>query len=559
MSERKKEYQVLARKYRPYELEGLIGQNVLVQTLTNAIENDRIPHAFIMTGIRGVGKTSTARIIARSLVCVGKDGKNTKPTTKPCGVCNQCMAIANDSHVDILEMDAASRTGVNDIREIIENVHYAPVMARYKIYIIDEVHMLSKSAFNALLKTLEEPPEHTKFIFATTEIRKIPVTVLSRCMRFDLARVPVELLNEHLSAIAKKEKVKIKDDALTLISNSAEGSVRDALSLLDQAIGISNKGDAIDVGLVSSMLGVADSAAMYDLFSDIVEGKPKEAIEQIRAMYMAGADPVTILQDLLEMSHFITQLKVIPEMASAPHLAETDVKRGKDMAAKLSIPYLSRMWQMLLKGVQEAQYAPNSLVAAEMILVRLTYVSDAPTPGDLIKKIQSEGVASTASSPTQNTASSADNTVQASADGFIRNPINFSEMVELFKVKGEKLKCSYLRNISVIDFDAAHHKVEFSSAEGVPTNFAGEVGEMLTRWTGERWVFVVSNAQGQKSLRQQEEEELASRKKISRNDPTILAILESFPGAKIIEMTEVKKPDMKGEAEIIDLKIGAKE
>jgi DNA polymerase-3 subunit gamma/tau len=565
------EYQVLARKYRPKELSGLIGQDVLVQTLTNAIENDRIPHAFIMTGIRGVGKTSTARIIARSLVCVGKDGKQNKPTTTPCGECEQCKAVAEDRHVDILEMDAASRTGVGDIREIIDSVNYSPVMGRYKIYIIDEVHMLSKSAFNALLKTLEEPPEHTKFIFATTEIRKIPVTVLSRCMRFDLARVSVELLNGHLKNIAQLEGATIADDALTLISHAAEGSVRDALSLLDQAIGISARDEKIGRELVSRMLGVADSGAMYDLFGDIVAGKPKEAIECLRRMYMNGADPVTVLHDLLDMSHFITQLKVIPEMANASHLAETDKARGTELASALSVAYLSRMWQMLLKGVGEVQTAPNSLVAAEMILVRLTYVSDVPPPNDLIKKIEKgEGGSLATSAPMANAAHASPSpalsgmaeavspapveyqkTVEP-ADGFIRNPLTFNELVELFKSKGEGLRYGYLLDLQLVKFDAANGQIEFNPMPSMPASFAGEMGEMLTRWTGERWVFIVSNGEGQKSLRKIREEEMEAREESSKNDAAVKVVMDAFPDARIVKMVPLKKQSDKS-ADVVTL------
>jgi DNA polymerase-3 subunit gamma/tau len=388
--EEAKQYQVLARKYRPKTLSTLIGQDVLVRTISNAIEMNKIPHAFVLTGIRGVGKTSTARIIARSLLCIGADGKNTQPTKEPCGVCDNCKSIAEDRHVDVTEVDAASRTGVGDIREIIDQVVYAPVQGRYKIFIIDEVHMLSKNAFNALLKTLEEPPAHVKFIFATTEIRKIPVTILSRCMRFDLPRVAADVLVKHFGYVAENEGAKITTEALTLIAKASEGSVRDGLSLLDQAISISNH-DEISLEKVRNMLGLADRERVYDLFENIIEGQAEGAIKIIRELYNLGVEPVIALQDLLEVVHFVTQTKISEEFLESSFLTESEKKLGKKFADKLEISYLSRLWQMLSKAISEARYVANSLIAAEMILIRICYGAGLPTPEQILNKLDFSG------------------------------------------------------------------------------------------------------------------------------------------------------------------------
>ncbi|MDH3476442.1 MAG: DNA polymerase III subunit gamma/tau, partial [Rhodospirillales bacterium] len=381
-------YRVLARKYRPTSFADLIGQDALVRTLSNAIAGGRLAHAFILTGVRGVGKTTTARIIARTLNCVGPDGTG-GPTVTPCGVCEHCRAIAEDRHVDVIEMDAASRTGIDDIRELIEGVRYRPVSARHKVYIIDEVHMLSRQAFNGLLKTLEEPPEHVIFVFATTEIRKVPVTVLSRCQRFDLRRVPQAELLRHFAGIAEKEGVAASEAALALIARAADGSVRDGLSLLDQAMALSASGAAgeavrIEEDAVKEMLGLADRARVFDLFEAIAGGRAPEALGILDEMYRAGADPAVVLQDLLELTHFLTRSKLVPEEADAQGLPETERVRGRTLASQLSLPVLARFWQMLLKGLGETRGAPAPLQAAEMVLIRLTYASELPTPGDLV-------------------------------------------------------------------------------------------------------------------------------------------------------------------------------
>ncbi|RWR44477.1 DNA polymerase III subunit gamma/tau, partial [Sinirhodobacter ferrireducens] len=379
-------YQVLARKYRPATFADLIGQEAMVRTLKNAFASDRIAHAFIMTGVRGVGKTTTARIIAKGLNCIGADGSG-GPTTEPCGVCEHCRAIAEGRHVDVMEMDAASRTGVGDIREIIESVHYRAASARYKVYIIDEVHMLSTSAFNALLKTLEEPPAHVKFIFATTEIRKVPVTVLSRCQRFDLKRIEPEVMMAHLAGVAAKENAEIAGDALALITRAAEGSVRDAMSLLDQAI--AHGAGETTAEQVRAMLGLADRARVLDLFDMVLKGDAAGALTELAEQYADGADPMAVLRDLAEITHWVSVIKITPEAAEDPTVPPEERTRGQAMAAAIPMRVLSRLWQMLLKAIEEVSAAPNAMMAAEMALIRMTHVADLPDPETLMRKIQS--------------------------------------------------------------------------------------------------------------------------------------------------------------------------
>lgn len=394
-------YRVLARKYRPSNFDDLIGHEAMVRTLSNALDSGRLAHAFVLTGTRGIGKTTTARIIARGLNCTGPDGKG-GPTVHPCGVCPNCKSIAEDRHQDVLEMDAASRTGVDDIRELIDGVRYLPINARYKVYIIDEVHMLSKNAFNALLKTLEEPPEHVKFIFATTEIRKIPITVLSRCQRFDLKRVDTDTLTKYFAKIAEKENATVDGDALALIARAAEGSVRDGLSLLDQAIA---HGDGtITAELARDMLGLADRSRMLDLLELIFKGNIAEALGILRNQYDRGADPVVIIQDLLELTHWLTSIKVTPDAANNAAMSGNDVSRGGEMATALAMPILARTWQMLLKGLEEVRHAPMAIAAAEMVLVRLAFASDLPSPADLARKLDGGGQSPTG--PSGNTQTS---------------------------------------------------------------------------------------------------------------------------------------------------------
>ncbi|HZA66627.1 MAG TPA: DNA polymerase III subunit gamma/tau, partial [Geminicoccaceae bacterium] len=393
-------YRVLARTYRPQRLSELIGQDALVRTLANALRSGRVAHAFLLTGIRGVGKTTTARIIARALNCLGADGHG-QPTPEPCGVCEPCVAIAEGRHVDVLEMDAATRTGIDDIREIVDSVRYAPSSARHKVYIIDEVHMLSEKAFNGLLKTLEEPPPQTIFIFATTEVRKVPVTVLSRCQRFDLRRIDGELLQRHLVGIAEREQVPVDPGALALIVRAAEGSVRDGLSLLDQAMALAaGDGAPITAAHVQAMLGLADRSRVLDLFEQVARGAIKEALDGLAELYELGSEPEAVLQDLLEISHWLTRIKVAPEAAERFGVAQQDVVRGRALAEALSVPVLARAWQMLLKGLDDVRLAPSPLLAAEMVLVRLAYAADLPPPSELVRRHAEMAIAETTATAT---------------------------------------------------------------------------------------------------------------------------------------------------------------
>ena len=388
-----KTYQVLARKYRSETFDDLIGQEELVKTLKNAITTGRIAHAYIFTGVRGIGKTSTARILARALNCLGPDGKNTSPTTKPCGVCVNCKSIKEDRNIDVLEMDAASNTGIDDIRELIEGVQYKPTNARYKVYIIDEVHMLSKQAFNALLKTLEEPPEYVKFIFATTDIRKIPITILSRCQRFELSRVEVPVLFEHFKKIASLENAKITDDALQLIARSAGGSVRDGLSILDQVITNSKEIGEVDSKTLSKMLGLADREKTYEIFNAIVSGDTTSTLQKFDEIYNLGTDPLLFLSDLMEITHNITKVKVIPNLLNTLPITEIEKQHITENANKISLSILNQIWQMLVKGFYEISSMDKTFEATEMLLIRISHTSTSlPDLKTIIDKINNSNI-----------------------------------------------------------------------------------------------------------------------------------------------------------------------
>jgi len=504
-------YRVLARKYRPVDFAELIGQDAMVRTLSNAIETGRLAHAFILTGVRGIGKTTTARIIAKALNCIGKDGKGTA-TIEPCGECDNCISISESRHVDVMEMDAASRTGIDDIREIIDGVKYASVSARFKIYIIDEGHMLSRNAFNALLKTLEEPPEHVKFIFATTEIRKVPVTVLSRCQRFDLRRISIEELMSHYSKIAIKENCEIEESALGMIARAAEGSVRDGLSLLDQAF--AHGAGKVSEEQVRDMLGLADRAQIFDLYKDILEGKTADALAKLRHQFHHGADPAVIIQDMLELTHWLTRLKVVPDAGDDLVTSEAERKQGLEMAEGLSVPILTRMWQMLLKGTEEVRLSPNPISAAEMVIVRLTYSSNLPTPEELVKQIKNspEAPAAAPSPPATSSGTTAEpnasmgsgnsepnapmafsviqgsgqSAVQVSdpipqtGDEYIPAPTSFEELVKLFESKGDPDIAFQLNdNVHLVSYDIG--RIDIRPNDRVPKNIAGRMSTELQK------------------------------------------------------------------------------
>jgi len=539
------DYRVLARKYRPTDFTTLIGQDALVRTLTNAIRSGRLAHAFMLTGVRGVGKTTTARIIARALNCIGADGQGGE-TAQPCGVCENCTAIAEDRHVDVIEMDAASRTGVDDIREIIEGVRYKPVSARYKVYIIDEVHMLSKNAFNALLKTLEEPPEHVKFIFATTEIRKVPVTVLSRCQRFDLRRVDMETLSRHFARIVETEGAQVSGGALALIARAADGSVRDGLSLLDQAIA-HTVGD-VGEDAVRDMLGLADRARTFDMLDAVMRGDVVDALGQMTSQYDSGADPAQVLEDMLDLVHWLTRIKVTPAAGDAPGVAEMERVRGAEMAAGLSMAALTRAWQMLLKGLSEVRSAPSAVQAAEMILVRLMYGLDLPSPADVAQQRPDMGPSSptpsspgspTSGSPTPSPSGGGATQTQTHPVGMAEasapNPQTFAQVVDLADQVGERiLRANLIANVHLVSFQPG--RIEFQPTEHALADLAGRLTKMLNDHTERRWVVTVSNQPGQPTLHQQEDEKNAARKARAAKEPLVRAVLDAFPGAQISQV-----------------------
>jgi DNA polymerase III subunit gamma/tau len=562
-------YRVLARKYRPSTFAELIGQEAMVRTLSNAFATGRIAHAFILTGVRGVGKTTTARILARGLNCIGPDGAG-GPTIAPCGICANCRQIAEDRYSDVVEMDAASRTGVDDIRELTEGLLYRkPDLGRYRVYIIDEVHMLSRNAFNALLKTLEEPPPHAKFVFATTEIQKVPLTVLSRCQRFSLRRVPVEMLAEHYRRIAEAEAVAAEPAALALIARAADGSVRDGLSLLDQAIALTD--GRITEKAVRDMLGVADRGLVFDLLESVLRGDAADALARMDRLYQDGADPLLVLQDLLELGHFLTRLKLAPEAGTGDPIAEGDRTRARPLAEKMALPALARVWQMLLKGLDEVQTAPSPIQAAEMVLVRLAYVADLPAPAELVRALAASPAPGGAAAPEMPAevrvtraepppreplvpapiASNAESALRVPAEPaesasppltsaveYEPMPRSFAEVVALFDKRREAVIRSHLReHVHLIAFEPG--RIEFRPAEGAPSNLANRISQLLGEWTGERWLVARSEAAaGEPTLREQEE----GRERDLRNEvaehPLVQAVLEAFPGATVTAVRE---------------------
>ncbi|MBE1285651.1 MAG: DNA polymerase III subunit gamma/tau [Rhodobacteraceae bacterium] len=556
------QYQVLARKYRPETFADLVGQDAMVRTLKNAFEADRIAQAFVMTGIRGTGKTTTARIIAKGMNCIGTDGQG-GPTTEPCGQCEHCVAIMEGRHVDVMEMDAASRTGVNDIREIIDSVRYRAASARYKIYIIDEVHMLSTSAFNALLKTLEEPPAHVKFIFATTEIRKVPVTVLSRCQRFDLRRIEPEDMIGLLKKIAGAENAQIADDALALITRAAEGSARDATSLLDQAI--SHGAGETTADQVRAMLGLADRGRVLDLTDMILRGDAAAALNEIGAQYAEGADPLAVLRDLAEITHWVSVVKITPESAEDPTISPDERARGSQMAEALPMRVLTRMWQMLLKALEEVAAAPNAMMAAEMAVIRLTHVADLPSPEELIRRLQdtpppppgpqggmamagsaqapSGGMSApmpsstapqgpTGGAPTMQGGGATSSQLAPQTDLALARYPTFEHVVELINTRRDGLLRAnvemYLRLVSY-----QPGRITFQPTDDAPADLAQRLGQQLQAWTHSRWVVTVVNEGGGETIKEREDAAENALRAEARDHPMVQAVLSSFPKARI--------------------------
>ena len=549
-------YRVLARKYRPETFTDLVGQEAMVRTLKNAFEADRIAQAFIMTGIRGTGKTTTARIIAKGMNCIGPDGTS-GPTTEPCGACEHCTAIMEGRHVDVIEMDAASNTGVANIREIIDSVHYRAASARYKVYIIDEVHMLSTGAFNALLKTLEEPPEHVKFIFATTEIRKVPVTVLSRCQRFDLRRIEPEVMIALLKKIAGSEGADIAEDALALITRAAEGSARDATSLLDQAI--SHGAGETTALQVRAMLGLADRARVLDLLDMILRGDAAGALTEIGAQYAEGADPMAVLRDLAEITHWISVVKITPDAAEDPTISPEERDRGRLMASELPIRVLTRLWQMLLKALEEVASAPNAMMAAEMAIIRLTHVADLPSPDELVRTLQNTPVpapgpspAPSPSSPTgsagaqavthaQTRMAAAPNAAGQTA-ALAHDPASalahyptFEHVLELIRHNRDvKLLVEVETSLQLAAYQPG--RIEFVPTDTAPRDLAHRIGAKLQLWTGNRWAVTVVNTGGAPTIASLRDAKQNALRADAEAHPLMLAVLAQFPKAKITQI-----------------------
>jgi DNA polymerase-3 subunit gamma/tau len=550
-----KEYRVLARKYRPKKFRSLVGQEILVRILTNTIIKNRIAHAYLLTGVRGIGKTTTARLIAMSLNCEDRP----KETSEPCGKCNSCISICEDRSLDVIEMDAASKTGVDDIREIIDNVKYKPVSSQYKIFIIDEVHMLSKNAFNALLKTLEEPPPHVKFIFATTEVKKIPITIISRCQRLDLHRIEKEDLTSHLIEIASKENIKINNDAISLIVRSADGSVRDGLSLLDQAI--ANEADQITADSIVNMLGLADRGNIFDLMEAIFNGNATKALEIFNRIYKAGADIVMIFDEMLNVTHFVTQIKIAPELKDELHIPELERHKGTEMSKKISMASLGMIWQVLFKGYEELQSGFHLFQHGEMIIIRLIYLFNGPSPDDLLKKFNTENskqldikkpvippIKKTIDSSVLNQTSNKNileiNIEDQNKDQFISKDNlrvkSYRHFVDLFYQKKEGMLHTYLyNNAKLISFKEG--EVIINAKSVTDPHFTRTIAKLVSTWTGRIWQVSVSTSNVGQTL--YEEDLIKTQKEIEKmkNEPEVKNILDTFPGVTIHSITDIKQ------------------
>ena len=537
-------YKGLARKYRPAKFSELIGQGAVVATLSSAIESERVAQAYMLTGIRGTGKTTIARLIARALNCVGPDGFG-QPTASPCGICDQCEAIANDRHVDVLEVDAASRTGVDDMRELLTSVRYLPTSGRFKVYIIDEVHMLSNQAFNSLLKTLEEPPSHVKFVFATTEIRKIPMTVVSRCQRFDLRRIDLTALQELFSTICEKENVKITDGALSVIAQISEGSARDGLSILDRVISQMDHNDSscsTDVHAVQKVLGLADRSYTFNLLENVLQGNVKAALNNVDEQFTSGIDPIILLKDLLELTHWLVRTKVSPDDDAFLLAAETDRVKGKVMAKALSMTVLSMTWQMLLKGLKEAEMAPLPVQAVEMTIIRIAYLSELPNPSDVLAdiKVAKDSGKSSDFSPAKAQTAVQDPVgsdmvkvrpnplqldVKAAAPSSNLSLASITELVDLCKSHKEMgLSGQLINNVHIVDFE--YGKIDMRLKSGTPAEFVKKLSHFVSEQTGINWRIRVTEEGGGPTIHE-------TNLDTASVQPTVKSILESFPGAKV--------------------------
>jgi DNA polymerase III subunit gamma/tau len=559
-------YRVLARKYRPTSFDDLIGQDAMVRTISNAFETGRIPQAWILTGVRGVGKTTTARILARALNYELPDGSVKGPAIRMPVLGVHCQAIMDSRHMDVIEMDAASHNGVDDMRQINEAVRYAPVSARYKVYILDEVHMVTSQGFNALLKTLEEPPPHAKFIFATTEIRKVPVTVLSRCQRFDLRRVDAAVLVKHLGGIAEKEAIKVEPEALALIARASEGSVRDSLSLFDQAI--AHAAGAVRAEDVRQMLGLADRTRTIDLFEAVMKGDAAAALKELREQYDTGADPAVALADLAEFTHFVTRLKVVPSVADDVSIAEVERTRGRGFAERLSLRVLSRAWQMLLKGISEVEAAGRPLAAAEMVLVRMAYAADLPTPDEVIRSLaggegggagggsaSANGSSARRGDPPraealrsvpQRSALAAQPAGQPAASAAEAPALLINRFEDVIALAAQKrdlgIKAALERDVRLVKCEDG--RLEVKLEKSASNTLVNDLARKLSLWTSRRWMVVVSAEEGQPTIKAQNEARQVELKTGVQADPLVQAVLARFPGAEIVGVREAEQPVM---------------